>query len=113
MDKRAARAEYKLKKTPKGIFAVRCRATGEVWAGASNHLDSHVNQIWFILRSGRHPNKPMQAAWNEHGESAFAYEILEALEDDVDRLLLKDLLDRRLKHWKQAVGAQPNDPLRG
>ena len=73
MDKRAARREYKLKKTPKGIFAVRCKATGEVWVGASTHLDSQVNQIWW----GLHRNKPMQAAWNAHGEDAFAYEVLE------------------------------------
>jgi hypothetical protein len=105
MDKRAARSEYKSKKTPKGIFAVRCQAAGEAWVGASNHLDSQVNQIWFELRSGLHRNKPMQATWNAHGEAAFAYEILETLDDDVPPLLLKDLLDERRKHWERAVGA--------
>lgn len=62
MDKRAARKEYKSKKTPKGIFAVRCKATGEAWVGASSHLDSQGKQILYELRGGPHRNKPMQAA---------------------------------------------------
>ena len=113
MDKRAARKEYKSRKTPKGIFAVRCKATGEAWVGASNHLDSQGNQIWFVLRSGLHRNQPMQAAWNAHGEASFAYEILETLDDDVPPLLLKDLLEERRKHWQRVLGANQTDPLRG
>jgi hypothetical protein len=101
MDKRAARNAYKSQKTPKGIFAVRCIATGDVWIGSSNHLDSQVNGTWFELRAGLHRNKPMQAVWNAHGEAAFAYEILETLDDDVPPLLLRDLLEERRKHWER------------
>ena len=103
MDKRAARNEYKSKKIPKGIFAVRCQATGEAWVGASTHLDSQVNQIWFELRGGLHRNQPMQTAWNAHGEASFAYEIVETLDDDVPPLLLKDLLEARRKHWENVL----------
>jgi hypothetical protein len=105
MDKRAARNEYKSKKTPKGIFAVRCKATSEAWVGASTHLDSQMNRIWFELRGGLHPNKPMQALWNAHGEAAFAYEILETLDDDVPPLLLRDLIEERRKHWERAFAS--------
>jgi len=103
MDKRAARQEYKSKKTPQGIFAVRCKASGEVWAGASNHLDSQVNRIWFELRGGSHRNRSMQAAWNAHGDAAFTYQVLETLDDDVSPLLLRDLLEERRKHWENAL----------
>src|SRR5208283_2543772 len=99
MDKRAARQEYKSQKTPKGIFAVRCKATGEAWVGSSNHLDTEVNRIWFELRSGQHRNKAMQTAWSAHGEAAFAYEVLETLDNDVAPLLLRGLLKERVKHW--------------
>lgn len=103
MDKRAARNEYKSRKTPKGIYAIRCKATGEVWIGASSHLDTQVNSIWFELRAGLHRNKLMQAAWTAHGEEVFAYEILEAVDDDTPALLLRDLLEERRKHWERAV----------
>jgi hypothetical protein len=113
MDKRATRSAYKSKKTPKGIFAVRCKATGDVWVGDSNHLDSQVNRIWFELRGGLHWNKSMQAVWNAQGEPEFAYEILETLDDEVAPLLLKDLLAERRKYWRQTLGAHQTDPLRG
>jgi hypothetical protein len=103
MDKRAARQEYKSKKTPKGIFAVRCKATGDVWVGSSTHLDSQVNTIWFQLQGGLHLNPAMQAAWNAHGETAFAYEVLETLDDDLPALLLRDLLEERRKHWERTL----------
>ena len=38
VDKREARRLYKEKKTPLGIFVLRCRAAGESWVSASNHL---------------------------------------------------------------------------
>ena len=67
MDKREARKEFKSKKTPKGVFAIRCAAT--------------------------------------QGEEAFAYEVLEILDDDVSTLLLKDVLLERQKHWEEKLGA--------
>lgn len=113
MDKREACKEYKSKTTPKGIFAVRCKATGDAWVGASDHLDTQVNRIWFELSGGMHRNKGMQHLWNVYGEDAFAYEVLETLDDDVAPLLLKDLLKERRKHWVQALAAHQADPLRG
>jgi hypothetical protein len=103
MDQRAARQEYKSKKTPKGIFAVRSHSTGAAWVDSSTHLDSHRNRIWFELRAGLHRNKQMQAAWNAHGEAAFAYEVLETFDDDVSPLLLRDLLEERRKHWERVL----------
>ena len=105
MDKREARKEFKLKKTPKGIFAIRCAATNEAWVSASDHLDSARNGIWFQLRNGLHQNKRLQAEWNAKGEEAFAFEVLETLDDDVSPLLLKDVLQERQKHWERELGA--------
>jgi hypothetical protein len=105
MDKRQARKDFKSKKTPKGIFALRCAVSGEVWVSASDHLDSAQNGLWFQLRNGLHPNKRLQAAWRLHGEGAFRYEILEHLDDDVSALLLKDMLRERQKHWESELAA--------
>lgn len=105
MDKRQARKEFKSRKTPKGIFAIRCAATSEVWLGASDHLDSAQNGLWFQLRNGLHQSKRLQSEWNANGEEAFTYEVLETLDDDVSPLLLKDLLRERQKHWEKKLGA--------
>ena len=76
-----------------------------MWVGASTHLDSERNGIWFQLRLGLHQNKRMQAEWNAKREEAFAYEILETLDDDVLPLLLKDVLRERQKHWERELAA--------
>jgi len=105
MDKRQARKEYKERKTPKGIFAIRCAGASEVWVGASTHLDSERNGIWFQLRLGQHQNKRLQAEWNAKGEEAFTYEVLETLDDDVVPLAIKDELRERQKHWVKELRA--------
>ena len=105
MDKREARKQYKLKKTPKGIFLVRCKPSGELWAGASTHLDSERNGLWFVLRLGSHKNHGLQAAWKTHGEEAFEFEVLETLDDDLLPMAVKDTLKEREKHWAAQRGA--------
>lgn len=95
---------YKEKKASPGIYALRCGA--DVWVAASRNLDAQKNGIWFTLGMGTHPNKAMQAVWNAQGEAAFAYEIVERVEDkDLTPYLLDALLKERLQHWREALGA--------
>ena len=85
--------EYKERKPRRGVYALRCAATGEVWASASQNLDRQQNGAWFQLRLGTHPNKALQAAWKAHGEDAFSYEIVAELgeEERSDYALKADL----------------------
>ena len=110
MDKREARKEFKLRTTPKGIFAVRCLASGDVWVSATDHLDSARNGVWFQLRNGLHQNKTLQAVWNAHGEGGFEFEVLETLPEDVSSVALGDLLRERQKHWQAKLHALPLYP---
>src|SRR5258708_6558757 len=107
MDKREARREFKSKITPKGVFALRSTAPQDVWVGASDPLNSERNGLWFMLRGGLHQNKILQAAWNAQGEQAFTFDVLEALDDDISPLLVKDTLKERQKHWEKELGAAP------
>jgi hypothetical protein len=105
MNKREIRNEFKLRKFPKGVFAVRCLASGEVWVASTGNLTSARTALFFMLRNGSHINKKMQAAWDAHGEAAFEFEILETFDEDVSPLLLKDLSRDRPKHWLQELNA--------
>ena len=96
--------EYRERKRSEGIFAVRCAATGEAWVAASRHLDTQQNGIWFTLRQGSHLNKALQSAWNAHGETAFAYDVLEEVTDD-NPLLIASLLKEREQLWRAELGA--------
>ena len=109
MDKQSRRQvvrDYKDRKVPLGIFAVRCAVTGEVWVGASRNLDQQRNSIWFALRQGGHPNPALRAAWAAHGEAAFTFEVLEAAPDEDMSMLARDsFLKVRHLHWRTTLGA--------
>jgi hypothetical protein len=105
MDRRAAREEFKSRKTDKGVFAVRC-AAGPVWVSSSRNLAASRTGLWFCLRNGMHHNKQLQAAWNQHGEAAFTFEVLETFEEDMPPILLKDACSNRQKHWQLETSAR-------
>ena len=105
MDNREARKAYKSRITPKGIFAVRSKISGEVWVCASDHLDTAQNGEWFQLRAGSHRNPQLQAAWKAHGETAFEFEILETFDAKTPPLLVGDLSKSRRQYWEDALRA--------
>jgi len=98
--------EFKERKVPRGVFAVRCTATGRAWVDSSMNLEASRNRAWFSLRLGSHDNKRLQAEWNARGEEEFEYVVLETLKDDVPALELRDVLKDKKKHWAEQPGAE-------
>ena len=107
MNRKEAAKQFKDRKVPRGIFAVRCRVTGETWVDSSPNLGAARNGTWFQLRTGTHRDQRLQAEWNPHGEEAFEFEILETLDDDASPILLRDLLREKKRKWAAERGAQP------
>ncbi len=103
--KQAIRA-FKERKVARGIFAVRCTASGEVWVGSSPNLEAWRNSLWFSLRGGAYPAPALQREWNAHGETAFRFEILETLDDDVSPIALSDVLKKKKLGWIGQLGAR-------
>jgi hypothetical protein len=103
--RKLAVADYKKRSSVAGIYAVRCRATGEVWVGQALDLDKVQNRIWFSLRMASHRNRDLQRAWSTHGETGLSFEILERLEKE-ELLYVRDaLLKERLTHWRETLNA--------
>jgi hypothetical protein len=90
---------YKNRPPDRGVFAVRCAATPQVWVGASMDLPAARNAIWFMLRLGRHRDAALQAAFNAHGEDAFRFEVLERLDENAEPLSVEDLLKQKTRQW--------------
>jgi hypothetical protein len=96
--------EYKERKQSAGAFAVRC--CDQVWVGTSPNLDKQKNALWFMLRTGAYINRTVQAAWNDHGQDAFAFEILAELPDeDRSPYALRADLKALEEKWRAALGA--------
>jgi hypothetical protein len=106
-DKREAARQFKERKVAAGAYAVRCTPTGGVWVGITRNLDAARNACWFSLRMQGHRVASLQAAWDVHGEGAFTYEVLEALDEDTHALAVNDLLKVLKSSWIGKLSALP------
>jgi hypothetical protein len=105
--RKEATRKFKEQKSLLGAYAVRCTVTGRVWVGVSRNLDATKNGCWFFLRGGLHQEKSLQKEWSTQGESAFQYEVLDELNNDVNPLNVADLLKEKQNEWVARLDAQP------
>jgi hypothetical protein len=105
IDRRAAIAAYKRRKSVAGIYAIRCTASGEIWVGQTLDLDKVWNRVGFTLRGGASPHRALQAAWTAHGAEAFSFEALERLEDEPLEFARQSQLNEHTADWRVKLGA--------
>jgi hypothetical protein len=105
--RKAAIAAYKERKAVPGVFVIRCHASGEAWVGEWADVASIQNRIWFSLRQGAHPSRDLLAAWKQHGEDQFQFEIVERLDEKDDAFFSPNaFLKERAAHWRKTLGAK-------
>jgi hypothetical protein len=110
--RKAAIQAYKERKTPRGIFALRCTVTGGVWVDSAMDLRAAENRAWSELRmGGAHVEKNIAAEFREHGQDNFRFELLETLDEDIAELSLRDVLKERKLHWIERLGARKLSPV--
>ncbi len=106
-NRRALAREYKEREVPAGVYAVRCVPTGAIWVGGAPDVSTRQNGVWFTLRMGGHSSVSLQVAWAAHGEVAFAFEVLEILDDKtLERVGKASLLAERKEHWRTTLNAE-------
>lgn len=66
-------------KTEAGVYLIRNTKNGKVLVEATRNLKT-INGRIFSLQTGGFPHKALQEEWNEFGEDAFTFEVLEVLE---------------------------------
>ena len=62
-----------------GVFLIRNNLSDKVFVGSGLDLHGVINRHKFQLNKGIHPNKSLQADWNELGSNGFAFEIVDEL----------------------------------
>ncbi|HEV7843177.1 MAG TPA: GIY-YIG nuclease family protein [Pyrinomonadaceae bacterium] len=78
-DKKRLKQEYRQTPRPMGVFLIRNNVNDKVFVGVSLDLPGIINRHRFQLTMGKHPNKRLQADWNEFGSESFAFEIFDQL----------------------------------
>jgi len=78
-DKKQLKKDYQQTPRPMGVFLIRNNTSDKVLVGTSLDLPGIINRHKFQLDAGVHPNKALQADWNEFGAANFAFEIVDEL----------------------------------
>ena len=71
------------KETPieAGIYKIKNTVNGKSFIASTRNFKT-LNGVTFMLESGGHSNKALQAEWTEFGRDAFRIDILEKLKKD-------------------------------
>ena len=100
-----------------GIYLIKCSRPGDLplyYVGQSQHVQKRFSQHRNGLRSGRHFNAHLQAAWNKYGEAAFSFELLEEIPvDQLDEAELWWLQEMAGSRFSCNIGTDPVAPARG
>jgi group I intron endonuclease len=77
---------YKEAEPEAGIYQIRNTVSGKVLVGSSANLHGPLNRHRFMLKFGSHQNQALQRDYNQFGEEAFVFEVVEVLKrrDDPD-----------------------------
>lgn len=84
--------------TQSGVYVIRNVRSGRVYVGSSKNIPKRWSAHKTLLRQGRHHSPFLQNAWNSHGEFAFEFKIIEAVE------IASDLFGRE-QFWIDKLGA--------
>lgn len=91
--------QYMEIKTEAGIYCIRNTHNGKMFVAATPNLKS-LNGRHFELQMGASKNKQLQQEWNEYGEDAFEFEVLDILKKkDSEFFDIKDALAKLEQTW--------------
>lgn len=106
--KRELLRHYKDNPPDAGVYAIRCTASGHagVQVHASMNVAGAINRARFQLRMRSHTDKRLQQQWQQHGEAAFSFEVLDVLKrrEDATEAERRDDLAALLALWREELG---------
>jgi group I intron endonuclease len=80
-----------------GIYCIRNLVSGHIYVGASVNIYQRWHTHKNCLKNNCHHSGKLQASWNEHGSSAFLFDVLEFV--PVHSLLLRE------QHWMDTLNS--------
>lgn len=101
MNKKELKQSYKDGPTTAGIYLIANRQTGHKLLASAANAQGVLNRHLFELKFGQHRNKALQQAWNQYGESAFEFSVLEKVKPDEKNI--KAALEKLLESWQQKL----------
>ncbi len=80
--KKELKLKYKEMKTPMGAIIIKNNINEKIFIDVNKDIKSIINRHRFQLKTGTHKMRELQMDWNEYGEEAFSFDVLEELKYD-------------------------------
>ncbi|MCA9735364.1 GIY-YIG nuclease family protein [candidate division KSB1 bacterium] len=92
--------EYKERPKPAGVFEIKNTKTGHFLLASSLNIEGSLNKHKFMLKTGGHSNKALQADYKVFGADFYTFEILEEIITvDKSRLEVEEELSLAEQIW--------------
>lgn len=99
--------EYLNRKPEMGIIEMKCEGSGDIYYNISKDTKADTNSNTFKLKMGSHPNKTLQALWDEQGREAFELSVPMVLKyDDPKADQTEKLMELEEKYLKMNPNAK-------
>jgi hypothetical protein len=84
------------------IYALKNMMTGEAYIGCTKgKIAKRLREHRCLLRSGKHTCKPLQEAWDTHGETSFSMIVEDECADDLASRRAAELRAMERYSWRQ------------
>lgn len=106
LSKKLLKEAYKNRVVIGGVYAIRCRTTGQTWLRASTDLQGSKNRFAFCVATNSHPESCVASAWKTYGAECFSFEVLEEIEKQELQTTQEFSQDvsTLLELWKEKLG---------
>lgn len=99
----------------RGIYKIINVVNNKFYVGSAVDLKRRKTRHFSELRTGKHNNRHLQAAWVKYGEQAFVFVVVEELPDDADLLAAENvwLKEHVGKNYCYNLGVDATAPTLG
>lgn len=99
----------------RGIYKIINVVNNKFYVGSAVDLKRRKTRHFSELRTGKHNNRHLQAAWVKYGEQAFVFVVVEELPDDADLLAAENvwLKEHVGKEYCYNLGVDATAPMTG
>lgn len=99
----------------RGIYKIINIVNNKFYVGSAVDLKRRKTRHFSELRTGKHNNRHLQAAWLKYGEQAFVFVVVEELPDDADLLAAENvwLKEHVGKDYCYNLGVDATAPMLG
>lgn len=83
-----------------GVYSISNIQTAQVYVGSSKNIENRFKQHKNLLNNGLHHSAKLQKAWDEDGESAFIFRVLEEVEESPNLIEIEQQFIDQYKSWQ-------------